>query len=70
MERCSFQWRFSYTYRVHNNYTKNRRGTEAETKEKGIFQPLQGHFLPRNSICVPNSSIRHDIAYGVLRFSC
>lgn len=32
---------------------------EAETKEKGTFQPLQGHFLPRNLIYVPNSLIRH-----------
>lgn len=66
-KRCSFPWRFSYTYRAHNNYAINRRGMEAETKEKGSFQPMQGHLLPRNPICVPNSSIRHDIGYGVLR---
>jgi len=34
---------------------------EAETKEKGTFQPLQGHFLPWNPIYVPNSLIRHAI---------
>jgi len=42
---------------------------EAETKEKGTFQPLQGHFLPWNPIYVPNSFIRHVIPLNILVFS-
>ena len=34
---------------------------EEKAKEKGTFQPLKGHFLPWNPICVPNSLIRHAI---------
>jgi len=40
---------------------------EAETKGKGTFQPLQGHFLPRILIYVPNSFIRHVIFYTNLK---